>query len=386
MSFKLLEKKGSNLTFFESVALLTGAVVGAGYLGIPFVVSRIGFPLGVLLIVAIGLIVMVQYLALTEITLRTKGKHQIAGYVEKYLGKRTARVVEAFFVLEIYGVMLAFLIGEGRVLFAVFGGEPMVYSLIFFVITAIIIFYGLKLIEHIEFLLTLVIMTLIAGIAFFSWSSIRFENLEVSEISGIVSAYGVILFAFLGAAVIPEIRQALKGREKMFSKTVVVGALIPIVLYIVFTFAVLGVTGSQTTEIATIGLGEALGKWAIVAGNLLAALTMTAGFLTGALALKEVFWFDMKLKKPLAFSLTMIGPFILLLAGIKSFIEILFIVGAVFGGLQGIILVLTWWTATKHGDRKPEFVLHHKRLTGTVLIAVFVFGFVYTLLHITGRV
>ena len=48
--------------FFESIATLTGCVIGAGILGIPYVVVRAGFWTGMLVILILGLAVLLIHL------------------------------------------------------------------------------------------------------------------------------------------------------------------------------------------------------------------------------------------------------------------------------------------------------------------------------------
>lgn len=372
------------LPILQAVALSVGSVVGAGYLGIPYVVARLGMPLGALVIFAVGVLVLLQFLSIAEVSLRTQEPHQLVGYVGKYLGPVWRRWVFFGLIFETYGVMAAFIVAEGQVLAAIFGGSAFGFSLLFFFLAAIIAYFGLRLIAKLDLLLTLSAAAVIIILAFASWSYINFENFLVTDLSGLLPAYGVVLFSFLGVAAVPQMRLALAGREKKFFRAVVVGSLIPMALYLLFTFAVLGVTGSRTTAIATIGLGQALGPIVLVIGNLLAALTMTTSFLGGALTLKETFVYDFRFRHIEAWLLTVTVPIILFVFGLRNFIGIISFVGAVLGGGLGVALVLTWWRAEKLGDRRPEFSLPHKKFFGSLLIAVFLLGIIYTLINFAG--
>ena len=371
------------LSYFEAVALLVGMVVGAGYLGIPYVVSRIGLPLGILMIVGVGLLVLLQFLLVVEVSLRTNAKHQLAGYIAKYLGRKWRKIVYGIIILEFFGALLAYIVGEGQVLSAIFGGPPLLFSLGFTAVMAILVFYGLKMVEKVDLLLTLLVAFVVIVIVFFSGGSAKAENLWTNpNPAGLLPAYGVILFSFLGAAALPEMRLVLVGKEKRFARIVVIATLIPIAIYVLFTSAVLGVTGRETTPVATVGLGATLGSVVAILGNSLAALTMATAFLGGALALRETFRFDLHLRKAWAWALTVFIPPLILVLGLNDFIEILLIVGALFGGVQGVILVITAWRAATRGDRKPEFILPHKVLIGYLLITVFAVGIVYSVLDI----
>ena len=63
----------------KAIAMLCGTVIGAGVLGIPFVVAKAGFFVGILSIILLGLAVLALNLFVGEIVLRTPGNHQLPG-------------------------------------------------------------------------------------------------------------------------------------------------------------------------------------------------------------------------------------------------------------------------------------------------------------------
>ena len=46
------------MTFFEAVALIVGVTIGAGILGVPYVIAPLGIFFGALYIVGVGLLMM----------------------------------------------------------------------------------------------------------------------------------------------------------------------------------------------------------------------------------------------------------------------------------------------------------------------------------------
>ena len=111
--------------FWEAIATMVGTIIGAGVLGLPYVVSQAGFLTGMITILGVGLVVLLLYLYLGETVLRTKGFHQLTGYAEKYLGKWGKGLMTFAMVFGTYGALIAYLIGEGEALAAIFGGEPL---------------------------------------------------------------------------------------------------------------------------------------------------------------------------------------------------------------------------------------------------------------------
>ncbi|MBS3172082.1 amino acid permease [Candidatus Woesearchaeota archaeon] len=266
----------NSLSTFRATALLCGTIIGAGVLGIPYVISQVGFIPGFFIIIIIGLAMMMLNLFLGEIVLRTPGNHQLPGYAERYLGKTGKKLMMFSMVFGIYGALIAYIIGSGQALATVFGLSSITFSIAFFVVASSIIYIGLKTIAKSEVFFITTVFLIFSGLFLYSIFSGKFNlaNLATINLKNIFLPYGVVLFAFIGTAAIPEMKEYLSHDKKKLKKTIIIGSLIPLFAYLLFTFAVLGITGAKTTEIATIGLGESFGKFILIIGNLFAALAM----------------------------------------------------------------------------------------------------------------
>ncbi|MFH1376282.1 MAG: aromatic amino acid transport family protein [Candidatus Woesearchaeota archaeon] len=374
----------NNTHTYKAVAVLAGTVVGAGILGIPYVIAKAGFLTGIAIILILGLAILMLNLFVGEIVLRTPGNHQLPGYAGKYLGKWGKIIMTFTLLLGIYGALIAYIIGEGESLAALFGGTPLVFSLIFFSIVAIIVFLGLKTVVKSEAIFVTgvsLLILLIAAVAIFS-GKMDLSNLAEFNPLNLFIPYGVILFAFLGTSSIPQMKEYLSHDRKLMRKAIIIGSLIPIVAYLLFAFITLAITGTTTTEIATIGLGNALGPSIVIFGNLLAIFAMFTSFLTLSLAMKELYHYDLKLNKHLGWALTMFVPLIIFLLGVKSFIQVIGLTGAFVGGIDGILIVLMYWRARKLGKRQPEYKLGKMHLVGIFIIILFILGIIYQLFNL----
>jgi len=371
--------KKSEVHFFEAIAALVGTVIGAGILGIPYVIAKAGFWTGIVDIVVIGLAIMIINLYVGEISLRTRERHQMTGFAKIYLGKWGKRVMAFSMVLGIYGALIAYTIGEGEALSAIFGIPPIMGSLIFFALMSFLVFTDLKVIRKAEFVLTFIFLFVAVLILAFSFSSIHLSNLTAFNLSSIFLPYGVVLFAFLGAAAIPEMEAMLIAEKQKFKKAIIFGSLIPLAVYLLFAFFVVGVTGNATTGIATIGLGEAIGTEMIVFGNVFAVFAMATSFITLGLALKWMYAYDYNMGKVSAWLLTCIVPLAAFLLGVTNFIQTIGIAGSIAGGIEGILVVLMIRKAKKMGRQKIEYSMPCNWLLSLLLIALFAFGMVYVI-------
>lgn len=370
-----------NRHFYAAIATLVGTIIGAGVLGIPYSIARAGFLTGLVNLVVLGIAVLILYLFMGEVVLRTRGNHQLTGYAEMYIGKTGKKLMVFAMIFGIYGALLAYLIGEGEALAAIFGSSNFIFfSLLFFVIVSAVIYRGLDAIESSELVLSAIVMLIVIIISAYAMPRIESANLSSFRLSSIFLPFGVILFALAGTIAIPEMKEELRHSRKLLKKAIIIGALAPTILYIIFCFAVVGSMGMKTTEIATIGLAEILGQKMFILGNLFAVLAMATSFLTLGLALKEMYHYDYHFSRKVSWLLTIIPPLALFFMLNEGFVGVIGITGGIAMGLEGVLVVLIYRKAKRIGARKPEYTLPKSNAVDYALILIFVMGMVYTML------
>jgi tyrosine-specific transport protein len=367
--------------FWEAVATLTGTTIGAGVLGIPFVVSKAGFLVGMVEIVVLGLAIILLNLLLGEIVLRTKEDHQLTGYAEKYLGKAGKRIMACTMIFGIYGSLTAYLIGVSNELVKLFPiTNNIVYGIAYFFVVALLIYSGLKAIENSELFLGIILFIIILVMSALAISSPSFSIKPSFSLSkNIIYPYGVIFFAYLGAVAIPEMKEELRKQKKDLKKAIILGGFIVMFAYLLFSTAIIGVCKDVKEEVAS-GCLKVLGFKMELFGILFGIFAMSTSFLALGLALKEMYEYDYKLKKGTAWVLTCIVPLVIFLLGIGSFIQILSIAGALVGGMEGLLIVLMFRNAKKRGERRPEYVIKENKVLLIMLSALFILGITYQVL------
>lgn len=375
------------LELWEAVATMIGMIIGAGILGIPYVIAKAGFLTGMLNIIIIGVVVMIMYLYLGEIVLRTKGKHQLTGYAEKYLGKWGKRIMAFSMVFGLYGILTAYIIGEGSALSSILGGSETMYILFFFIIVATLTYFGLEVMEKAELFTIVIIFLVVAVIISFTYPHINTSNLTTFNIKNFFIPFGVVLFAFLGFISVPEASEILRKDKRKLKKAIIIGLSVPILLYIVFAFVVVGSVGLENfnvlepnQRIATIALGKIISPTLFVIANLFAVFAMFTSFIAVAFAMKEMYMYDYGINKKVAWALTCIIPLIMALSGLTNFIQALNVVGVVAGGIDAVLIALMFHKAKKIGERNPEYTIRESKILSVVLVALFVAGAVFLLI------
>jgi len=374
----------NNKPFFEAIATLVGTVIGAGVLGIPYVVAKAGFLTGLIDLIILGAAVLILYLYLGEVVLRTKGDHQLTGYAEKYLGKKGKIAMLFAMIFGNYGALVAYLIGVGAALAAIFSSNNLfLLSILFFVSASVILYFGGVVVKEFELFLSAFTVFMIILISAIGIGKVDLSYLTRFDAASLFLPYGVILFALAGGVAIPEMKRELARNKKQLKKAIIIGALIPLILYALFTFVVVGITNLATTQVATIGLGQQIGEIAVLFGNLFAVLAMGSSFLILALGLKHMYY-DYKINRTLAWLLACFPPLIIFLIGNRAFVATLAFTGAVAFGVEGVLNVLMFWKAKKMGDRKPEYSIKKNKAVGIILMSILILGIVYEILRTIG--
>ena len=366
--------------FLFALSVLIGTIVGAGVFGIPYVIAKSGIIPGFFYFFILGGAVLLIHLFFGEIVLRTKGKQRLIGYSQKYLGKWGKLLITIAVILGVAGALLAYLILAGdflEILFSPYTNLTSFYfSLIFGVVLSYFIFRGIKLIAPTELFTNLLFFLVVVIIFSLCLPKVNFSNLPLFNLSDIFLPYGVILFSLIGWSAIPEITEILKTAEekKSLKKIIILGNIIVIVFYILFTAGIIGITGGKTSTDALSGLIPFLGGKVIFLGALAGLITLADSFLILGLYLRNTFIYDLKISKNSA-CLTACGiPLILFLIGFRSFIGTIGFVGTVLGVIEGIIIILIFKKAKTMSDRQPEYSLKIPPILLYFLMAIFILG------------
>lgn len=377
-----------NRNFFYAVATLIGTIVGVGIFGLPYAFAKAGFFVGLIQLVLLGAAIMLIQLMFGEIILRTKEKHNLPGYIDKYLGKRWETLISISALTGIFGSMIAYILVGGTLLKSFFNHFELMASapesaffVIFWLFLTSFILFGLKIIELVEFGMTMFLLLTISVIFIFSVPHIDTANFFIFNGNNIFLSYGVIFFALSGTVAITELREILVGQEKRLKPAIILGVMTAVVVYMIFVSTVVGVTGSSTTEEAMTGLSGVVGGPIYILGVIFGILAIATSYITFGYYLYEAFLYDFGINRNLSHILIAIVPIAFVLLGWRNFIGTISFLGAVMGGFESIAMILAYLKAKKTGDRNPEYSLKIPHFVYYFLILVFALGIIYTVIY-----
>ncbi len=367
--------------FLTAISILIGTVVGVGFLGMPYVAAKAGYFTTVIYLLVFGSLILLVNLYFGEIILRTKGKHQLVGYAYKYLGKKGKDFMFILVIFAILSALLAYMIGVGESLSFLFFGDgryEVIIGALFGFVMSYLLWKGISSLRKYERIGigALFIMLILATI--FLAKDINFSNFIGNNRTYIFLPLGVVLFSLIEFFSLPSVVHVLKKKETLTKKAIIVGTIITILIYLLFTTLVLGVTGQNTPEVSTIALGPVF----IIIG----IITMFTSYLALGTALERSFITDYRNKKRKAWFKSAILPIAAFLFleffDFFSFTNVITVGGVMAGGLI-VIMVLTIHEKSKtQGNRIPEYQVYLSKGLAILISLLFLAGMVVELANI----
>ena len=388
--------KVTKLTMYEAMAIIVGANIGSGILGLAYSTRLAGWPILLLWLIVAGLFTTFSMLYVAESALRTKKPLQLPGLAEKYVGKAGSVLVFISVCANSIGCMIAYTSGSGNILCTLLGLPNWAGSLLFTVPCVLVVWFGLKATGLWEKFMSTGMVVLLAVIIIASFLS---GKADVSRAMYANWKYAVPLlssaiFCYIAQYAVPELARGMRHTPKKLPVAIILGMFITGVLLAVVPLAVLSLTGADiVTQVATLAWGEALGTWALYTANIFALCAMMTSYwaVGGSMLTNIVDMFKLKDEKDtktrlIAIACTVLPPFILAYAGLVSFVDAIGWAGTFGGVIMSIVPVLMVNNARKKGDIEPEWKCGwyaHPAVQGAIIV-IFGLAAIYFICSMVG--
>lgn len=388
--------KVTKLTLYEAVAIIVGANVGSGILGLAYSSRLAGWPILVLWLAVASLFTTFSMLYVAESALRTKKPLQLPGLAEKYVGKVGSVLIFISVCANSIGCMVAYTTGSGNILCTLLGLPNWAGSLLFTVPCVLVVWFGLKATGLWEkFMSTgMVVLLGIIVIASFLSGKADVSRAVYANWTYAVPLLSSAIFCYIAQYAVPELARGMRHTPKKLPVAIILGMFITGVLLAVVPLAVLSLTGAEeVTQVATLAWGQALGTWALYTANIFALCAMMTSYwaVGGSMLTNIVDMFKLKDEKDtktrlIAIACTVLPPFILAYAGLVSFVDAIGWAGTFGGVIMSIVPVLMLNNARKKGDIEPEWKCGwyaHPAVQGMIIV-IFSLAAIYFICSMIG--
>lgn len=302
------ERPGSLL---GGVLLVAGCCIGAGMLGLPVLSAKAGFQPSLLMFFICWLFMVITGLLLLEVNLWFGKEISIITMAGRTLGNLGKAVSWFVFLFLFYSLMVAYIAASGS-LMTDFIGEATGYhwhhsvgGFLFCLLFGVLLYLGTGAVDWFNRLLMIGLIFSYVILVAVGTPHVKSDLLQHRDWSVATMVIPAIIVSFGFHNLIPSLTTYFHGHVKSLKGVIVLGSAIPLVIYLIWEWLILGIvplqnfqTALDQGEIATEALKEAVGaSWVVDIAQSFAFFAIVTSFLSVALSFVDFLSDGLKIKK-----------------------------------------------------------------------------------------
>lgn len=361
------------LTTWEAACIITGYGIGAGVLSMPYMAARNGLILSTLILILSLLASYVLHLMIAEIALKEGNGGQIISCLNRFLfrGKTKQVLTVIFFVLMaviLVTNLAAYISGAEEIIVGLLPIPSIAAKLLFYVVAASVVLFGLKAVGVSEKIAVTVIFALIAALAAASLLNVRNPlSLSAGSLNDALAYYGLAMFAMSAFFSVPQAVDGLDGDTKKIRKAVFLGLLNNFILIIVISVCSL-LSSTEITELAMVGWSAGIGLWAQLIGGLFTVLAMLTTYWSLSLALGGIVDDMLHTGTKISWLLATLPSLILVLFNVAGFLDLMRTAGGLIAIIIAVMVVPAYHNARR--DVPENNLLRRSGLPLEIMIVI----------------
>ena len=347
-----METKKTRLSVWEAACIITGYGIGGGVLAMPYLTAQNGIIAAFLLLVAAFAVSLVLHLMIADTVMKCGSGAQIVSVFSRFLfrGRWKNVLTVIFFVLMavvLCSNLAAYIAGASELLVEMLPVGELAAKLIFYVLAASVVLFGLKAVAVSEKIMVALIFGIIAILAVSSFGA-ELQPLPTAVGSGkaMLAYFGMAMLAFSAFFSIPQAVEGLEGDEKKIKKAVFLGLGNNFVMIVVISLCAL-LASKEVTEVAMTGWAAGIGTWAIYAGGIFTLLAMITTYWSISLALSGIVKEQTGMGEKPCWLLATAPSLLLALFNLGGFLDFLELAGGAIAIIIAVLVVPTYRNSVK---------------------------------------
>ncbi len=351
------------LTPIRATFLMVGAGVGAGIMAVPLLAERVGLAgLLVILLLAYGGAGLI-HLMLVEVLLRTGQPLQLIELVRLWVlpsGRRRWLLwfIFSLLVVAFAAALAAYVAAMSTILSESTGlPEPLCHPLVY-AVSAGVVFFGLRAVGIFETLGSVALIGCVVALALGALGvglelpvGVRGAPLDA------LALFGMVMYGYYAFFSVPQVVKGLAPDGRAAARAVMAGLGINGVLIAVVAVVALGVP-TDVTEVAIVGIADALGPWAGGIGSVFLVAALLTTYWAVSLALADVIAERVAVGFRVAWLVATLPSLLLLYAGAMGFLEWVRLAAGLTAIVIALVTIPMYVNARRDGPvREPDWSL-----------------------------
>lgn len=381
----------SNSRLIGGILLVSGTAIGAGMFAIPVASSFAGFVPSVFLLLACWLFLFTTAWLLLDVNLACPGDVNLISMAQRTLGTVGKIICWIVYLLLLYSLTAAYIAGSAPLFIQAIGwmtgfsSPSWLGPLPLLFLFGLFVYLGTRSVDRVNRILMIGLILSYFFLVAFLPAHIQPPLLQHADLQALWLAVPVVITSFGFHIIIPTLTTYLGHNVKKLRWTIFLGSLIPLLVYILWEFLILGVVPLQGDQ----GLIQAWVKgepgidplrqiiqnrWIGVAASAFSFFAIITSFLGVSLSLSDFLSDGLKIKqfslgKELACLLTFAPPLFFVYLYPRGFLLALQYAGIFVAILLCIFPALMAWRLPRYHS-----YLRKSLLLTIILISLFVIG------------
>lgn len=351
-------KGEAKLSFWEATSIIVGHGVGSGILAAPYIASRNSWREIIWIIALAYGINLLMHLMIAELSYNNEGA-QFIKCIEGELLKGKAKkiiswIIFAFLGLSVLANVSGFITGGAAVFMSWFGMPRWVALLLYYVIAAVVVLFGMKIVgicEKISVFLMVIVMAILF-VATMASDYTGFTNTFISN-GNIVALYSMVAFSLSAVMSVPQVVKGLEGDARKIRASIAAGTGINVGLIVLITFMTLLACGAKVSENgALVDLAGTLGGWVGIVGYIFTLLALSTSFWANTLNLRDIINEQTRWGVKLSYLAASLPCLLIAIFGLQSFFGFTRI-ASVIQVLTGIAIIVAYNRSRHRNTEAP---------------------------------
>ena len=376
--------------FLGAVLLISGTAIGAGMLAIPVATSFAGFFPSLALLAVVWFFFFLTAWFMLDVNLSCEHNVNFIGMVDHCLGKGAKVVCWITYLLLLYSLNAAYISGSSSLFIQgigfVTGWTPPQWMgpLLPFFLFGIFVYLGTRAADRANRVLMAGLIVFYVLLVCFLSSHVEPSHLLSYNASSVWLSLPILFTSYGFHIIIPTLTTYLNRDKKRLRQAIFIGSLVPLIVYVVWEFLILGVApfeGEHGLQMAwkegdscVVAVQYALQNPLIgVMGNLFSFFAILTSFLGVSLSLSDFLAEGLKMRRftwgrECACLLTFIPPLFFVYLYPQGFIMALQYAGLFVAVLLCIFPALMAWTLPQYKSVSRRLLLYAVILISSLVV------------------
>lgn len=232
------------------ILLIVGTAIGGGMLALPIATSQAGFIHSSLLLFFCWFVMTASAFLILEVNLWLPTNSNMISMAKMTLGRPGEVVAWITYLLLLYSLLAAYIAGGGDFLknllaIAHFSAPAWLTSLLFACVLGYVVCLGIRSVDVVNRSLMFVKLSAFVLLVAFIMPHVTSEHLNGGEFHFVAASITVAITSFGFATIVPSLRGYFKDDIKKLHTAILIGSMIPLVCYILWDTAIMGVISRE---------------------------------------------------------------------------------------------------------------------------------------------